>query len=50
MKEMNKIQNHKIEIKSISKRATEGFLELENLGKRTGIRNITIACWPPEPK
>lgn len=43
MKEINKIvQELKMEIKAINKTQMEGILEMENLGKRTGIPDAGI--------
>jgi hypothetical protein len=50
VKEMNKtLQELKIEIEAIKKTQTEGILEMENLGKRTGAREISIANRIQEP-
>jgi hypothetical protein len=43
VKEMNKcVQNIKMEIEAIKKTQTEGILEIENLGKRTGTTDASI--------
>jgi hypothetical protein len=43
MKEMNKtVQDLKIEIEAIKKTLTEGILDMENLGNRTGTRHASI--------
>ena len=42
-KEMNKtVQDLKMEIEAIKKTQTEGILEMENLGKRTGTTDASI--------
>ena len=43
MKELNKtIQNLKIEIETIKKSQRETILEIENLGKRSGVIDASI--------
>jgi predicted nucleic acid-binding Zn-ribbon protein len=43
VKELNKvIQNLKVEIETIKKTQMKANLEMENLGKRTGITDISI--------
>ena len=40
---MNKtIQNLKVGVEAIKKTQTEGILEMENIGKRTGFTNTSI--------
>ena len=40
--EKKKVQDLKIEIEAIKKTYTEGILEMENLGKRTGTTDTSI--------